>query len=323
MQMSIGEAEYAGKPKRTRREKFLSEMEPTIPWDYLAKRIETHDPQQDKRGRQPYRLETMLRIHFMQQWFNLSNPAMEEALYDIASMRQFAGLSLTQGSIPDETTILNFRHLLEARGIAEEIFEGVRLFLQDQGLFVRQGTMVDATIIDAPSSTKNASGERDPEMHQIKKGNQWRFGMKAHIGVDLHTGLVHSVHGTSANEADVAQTHHLLHGDEHLVLGDAGYQGVAHREENQARNVQWFIAEKPSRVKQMKRGVRGPQRALERSKARLRARVEHPFRVIKRQFGYTKVRYRGLAKNAAQLLTLFALGNLWMARRYLMGEVRP
>ena len=229
MQMSIGEAEYAGKRKQTRREKFLSEMEPTIPWDYLAKRIETHDPQQDKRGRQPYRLETMLRIHFMQQWFNLSDPAMEEALYDIASMRQFAGLSLTQGSIPDETTILNFRHLLEAHGIAEEIFEGVRLFLQDQGLFVRQGTMVDATIIDAPSSTKNVSGERDPEMHQIKKGNQWRLGMKAHIGVDLHTGLVHSVHGTSANEADVAQTHHLLHGGEQRVSND-GFSNLTFRQ---------------------------------------------------------------------------------------------
>jgi len=248
MQLSFGEAEYAGKRKQTRREKFLLEMERTIPWDCLAKRIETHYPQQGKRGRPPYRLETMLRIHFMQQWFNLSDPAMEEALYDIALMRQFAGLSLTQGSIPDETTILNFRHLLEAHGIAEELFEGVRLFLQDQGLFVRQGTMVDATIIDAPSSTKNASGERDPEMHQTKKGNQWRFGMKAHIGVDLHTGLVHSVHGTSANEADVTHAHHLLHGDEQLVLGDGGYQGVEAREENQARHVQWFIAEKPSKV---------------------------------------------------------------------------
>ena len=322
MQMSFGEAEYAGKRKQTRREQFLSEMERTIPWDYLAKRIETHYPQSGKRGRPPYKLETMLRIHFMQQWFNLSDPAMEEALYDIASMRQFAELSLTQGRIPDETTILNFRHLLEAHGIAEELFEGVRLFLQDQGLFVREGTMVDATIIDAPSSTKNARGERDPEMHQTKKGNQWRFGMKAHIGVDLHTGLVHSVHGTSANEADVAHAHHLLHGDEELVLGDAGYQGVDHREENQARDVLWFIAEKPSKVKQMKHGVRGPQRALERYKARLRARVEHPFRVLKRQFGYTKVRYRGLAKNTAQLQTLFALSNLWMARRHLMGEVR-
>lgn len=294
-----------------------------MPWSYLAKMIEQHYPKAGKPGRQPYKLETMLRIHFMPQWFGLSDPAMEEALYDIASMRQFAGLSLTRGNIPDETTILNFRHLLEAHGIAEEIFEGVNLLLQDYGLLVRKGTIVDATLIEAPSSTKNAQGQRDPEMHQTKKGSNWRFGMKAHIGVDLHTGLVHSVQGTAANVSDVTQAHHLLHGQEELVLGDAGYQGVDKREEHQQREVQWHIAVRPSRMKQMKRGLAKAQVELEHLKASLRAKVEHPFRVIKRQFGHTKVRYRGLAKNTAQLMTLFALSNLWMARCHLMAQVRP
>jgi len=323
-QLSFSEAEYAGKRKQTRREKFLSEMDRTIPWDYLAGEIGKHYPQSGKVGRQPYPIETMIRIHFMQQWFNLSDPAMEEALYDINSMRQFA--QLPGGRVPDETTILNFRHLLEEHDIAEGIFEGVTLFLQDYGLMVRQGTIVDATIIDAPSSTKNEAGARDPEMHQTKKGKDWRFGMKAHIGVDLHTGLVHAVVGTAANVADVTQVASLLHGDEDLVLGDAGYQGVDKRDEHQGRDVQWFIAMRPSKIAQMNRGLAQAQVKFEHMKASLRAKVEHPFRVIKRQFGYTKVRYRGLAKNTAQLKTLFALANLWMARRHLMaatGQVRP
>jgi IS5 family transposase len=323
-QLSFTEAEFAGKRKQTRREKFLSEMDRTVPWDYLAGEIATHYPQTGKPGRQPYPIETMLRIHFMQQWFALSDPAMEEALYDSLSMRRFAKLS--QGRVPDETTILNFRHLLEAHDIAEGIFEGVNLLLQDHGLMVRRGTIVDATIIEAPSSTKNAAGQRDPEMHPAKKGKNWHFGMKAHIGVDLHTGLVHSVVGTPANVADVTQVGGLLHGEEEVVFGDAGYQGAEKREEHSGRNVQWFIAMRPSKITQMKRGMAKAQAEIEHMKASLRAKVEHPFRVIKRQFGYTKVRYRGLAKNVAQLRTLFALSNLWMARRYLlvaMGEVRP
>lgn len=320
-QLSFSEAEFAGKRKKTRREKFLNEMDRTVPWDYLAGEIAKHYPQEGKVGRQPYPIETMLRIHFMQQWFNLSDPAMEEALYDSFSMRQFA--KLPGGRAPDETTILNFRHLLEKHNIAEEMFEGVNLLLQDYGLMVRRGTIVDATIIDAPSSTKNAQGARDPEMHQTKKGNNYFFGMKAHIGVDLHTGLVHSVVGTAANVADVTQVDGLLHGEEELVLGDAGYQGVGKREEHQGRDVQWHIALRPSLRKKLSKTVRSLQDAYEHTKASLRAKVEHPFRVIKRQFGYTKVRYRGLAKNTAQLLTLFTLSNLWMARRHLMAEVRP
>src|SRR5690554_2084108 len=321
-QLSFSDAEFHAKRKVTRREKFLAEMERAIPWKVFADLVEPHYPKPGN-GRRPYPLEVMLRIHFMQQWFNLSDPAMEEALYDSTSIRNFAKLSLTRGSIPDETTILNFRHLLEKHNIAEEMFKGVNLLLQDYGLMVRRGTSVDATIIDAPSSTKNAQGARDPEMHQTKKGNNYFFGMKAHIGVDLHTGLVHSVVGTAANVADVTQVDGLLHGEEELVLGDAGYQGVGKREEHQGRDVQWHIALRPSLRKKLSKTVQSLQDAYEHTKASLRAKVEHPFRVIKRQFGYTKVRYRGLAKNTAQLLTLFTLSNLWMARRHLMAEVRP
>lgn len=324
-QWSFSDAEYAGKRKRTRREIFLQEMDRVVPWKVLADLIEPHYPKAGK-GRHPYPLEVMLRIHFMQQWFGLSDPAMEEALYDMAPMRRFAGLTLSSAGIPDETTILNFRHLLERNGLAAEILQAVNQLLQDQKLLVRQGTIVDATLIDAPSSTKNKAGARDPEMHQTRKGNQWYFGMKAHIGVDLHSGLVHTVVGTAANVSDVTQAHALLHGDEELVLGDAGYQGVDRREENEKRKVKWFVAMKPGKRRGL-RGVLGAMKQrLEKNKASLRAKVEHPFRAIKRQFGHTRVRYRGLAKNTAQLMTLFALSNLWMVRGHLLKqtpEVRP
>ena len=324
-QWSFSDAEYAGKRKRTRREIFLQEMDRVVPWKVLADLIEPHYPKAGK-GRHPYPLEVMLRIHFMQQWFGLSDPAMEEALYDMAPMRRFAGLTLSSAGIPDETTILNFRHLLERNGLAAEILQAVNQLLQDQKLLVRQGTIVDATLIDAPSSTKNKAGARDPEMHQTRKGNQWYFGMKAHIGVDRHSGLVHTVVGTAANVSDVTQAHALLHGDEELVLGDAGYQGVDRREENDKRKVKWFVAMKPGKRRGL-RGVLGAMKQrLEKNKASLRAKVEHPFRVIKRQFGHTRVRYRGLAKNTAQLMTLFALSNLWMVRGHLLKqtpEVRP
>ncbi len=318
-QLSFSEAEYTGKRKQTRREKFLAQMERAVPWKVFADLVEPHYPKAGN-GRRPYPLETMLRIYFMQLWFSLSDPGMEEALYDIASMRQFAKLSLTRGSIPDETTILNFRHLLEKHGIADEALEAVNLLLQDQGIQVRKGTIVDATIIEAPSSTKNAAGARDPEMHQTKKGNQWHFGMKAHIGVDLHSGLVHTVVGTAANEHDLTQAAALLHGHEQLVLGDAGYRGIEKRNEHQGRGVQWHIAMRPGKRRAL--GTSALDRladSYERSKASLRAKVEHPFRVIKCQFGFRKVRYRGLAKNTAHVKMLFTLSNIWMARRHLMA----
>ena len=277
-------------------------------------------------GRHPYALETMLRIHLLQQWYALSDPAMEEALYEIASMRQFARLSLLE-AIPDETTILNFRHLLERHGLAAKLLEAVNRHLQGKGLLLRQGTIVDATIIDAPSSTKNSSGTRDPEMHQTKKGNQWFFGMKAHIGVDRDSGLVHTVVTTAANVADVTQTDKLLHGKEKAVFADAGYTRADRREALKGKKIDWNIAERRSRIKALPEGeLKDVSELLEHLIAKVRSKVEHPFRVVKRQFGYTKVRYRGLAKNGAQLNVLFALSNLWMARKRLLtmtGKVRP
>ena len=325
MQLTFGDAEHIGKRKRTRREIFLAEMDRVVPWAELLAVIEPHYPKAGGRGRQPYRLATMLRIHLLQQWYALSDPAMEEALYEIASMRQFAGLSLLT-DIPDETTILNFRRLLERHDLAGVLLETVNRYLAKGGRTMRTGTIVDATIIHAPSSTKNRERARDPEMHQTKKGNQWYFGMKAHIGVDTHTGLVHSVECTAANVADVTQVHKLLRGKEKTVHGDSGYTGAHKREELADVKAEWHIAEKPSVRRARPEGpLRDACEELETLKAKMRAKVEHPFRVIKRQFGFTKVRYRGLAKNAAQVLTLFALSNLWMARGRLLataGEVR-
>lgn len=315
MQLSFGDAESTGKRKRTRREIFLSEMERVVPWHALLALIAPYYPSMGRPGRQPYPLATMLRIHFLQQWYALSDPAMEESLYDTAVMRRFAGLGGLD-DIPDETTILNFRRLLETHDLARELFERVNAHLARKGQSLRAGTIVDATIIAAPSSTKNADGERDPEMHQTKKGNQWHFGMKAHIGVDDESGLVHSVECTAANEADITQMHKLLHGKEDTVSGDSGYTGAEKRDELHAVKARFLIAEKPSNLCRI-RGKRDRARAdrWEYRKASLRAKVEHPFRVIKRQFGYMKVRYRGLAKNTAQVLTLFMLSNLWMVRR--------
>ena len=320
-QISFADAEHAGKRKKTRREVFLAEMELVVPWKALLKVIEPHYPVAG-RGRRPYPLQAMLRVHLMQNWFALSDPAMEEALYEIASLRTFAGLGLE--AIPDETTILNFRHLLEASDLAEDIFKQVNAHLARKGLLLKRGSIVDATIIAAPSSTKNTTGERDPEMHQTKKGNQWHFGMKAHIGVDADSGLVHTVTTTAANEADVEQVTDLLHGKEDEVWADSGYRGAQARVK---RDVQWHIAGRPSDIAKMPEGrAKARARKQEYQKASIRAKVEHPFRVIKRQFGLAKVRFKGLAKNTAHVITLFALSNLWMVRRKLiamMGQVRP
>ena len=320
-QISFADAEQAGKRKKTRREVFLAEMELVVPWKALLKVVEPHYPVAG-RGRRPYPLQAMLRVHLMQNWFALSDPAMEEALYEIASLRTFAALGLE--TIPDETTILNFRHLLEANDLAEDIFKQVNAHLARKGLLLKRGSIVDATIIAAPSSTKNESGERDPEMHQTKKGNQWHFGMKAHIGVDAASGLVHTVTTTAANEADVEQVGDLLHGKEDAVWADSGYRGAQSRVK---RDVQWHIAGRPSDMAKMPEGrAKARARKQEYQKASIRAKVEHPFRVIKRQFGLVKVRFKGLAKNTAHVITLFALSNLWMARRKLiamLGQVRP
>ena len=324
-QMSLGESGFERKTKRTRKREFLDEMNLVVPWAELVSLIAPHAPTPGaKGGRPPFAVETMLRIHFLQQWFNLSDPAMEEALYDMALFREFVGLDAGQDNLPDESTILRFRHLLESHNLSLQILATVNATLAAKGLLLKSGTVVDATLIAAPSSTKNSSGERDPEMHQTKKGNQWHFGMKAHIGVDADSGLVHTVVGTAANVNDVTQAHALVHGAETDVFADAGYQGVGKRDETQEINVNWHVAMRPGKRKVLDKST--PMGAildqLERAKASIRAKVEHPFRVIKRQFGHVKVRYRGLAKNTAQLHTLFALSNLWMVRRTLLQEMR-
>ncbi len=296
-------------------------MDRVVPWSNLVAEIAPFMPE-GKRGRPPFPVESLLRIHFMQQWFTLSDPAMEEALHDMPLFRDFAGLGGWDDRLPDESTILRFRHALEKHKLAERILATVNLLLGAKGLMLRSGTVVDATLISAPSSTKNASGERDPEMHQSKKGQQWFFGMKAHIGVDADSGLVHTVRGTSGNVSDVVEANSLLHGQETDVFADAGYQG-AHKRPDAKEDVQWHVAMRPGLRKLLDKA--DPMDALtnqvERIKASIRAKVEHPFRIIKRQFGHVKVRYRGLAKNTAQLHTLFALANLWMVRRRLNGSL--
>jgi IS5 family transposase len=316
-QLSLATTGFELVTKRTRKREFLDEMNQVVPWAELVAVIERAAPP-SKTGRPPFAAEVMLRIHFMQQWFGLSDPAMEEALYDVPLYREFARLDAGMSRLPDESTILRFRHLLESHNLSPKLLATINALLADKGLLLKAGTAVDATLIAAPSSTKNQSGERDPEMHQTKKGNQWHFGMKAHIGVDAESGLVHTVIGTAANVNDVTQGHALLHGEETEVFADAGYQGAMKRPE--ATGVEWHVALRPGKRRALDRSRASHQLMdqLETLKASIRAKVEHPFRVIKRQFGFMKVRYRDLKKNTAQLITLFALSNLWMVRKRLI-----
>ena len=320
-QISLATTGFELVTKRTRKRVFLDEMNLVVPWTELVGLIRPFAASGTgvKGGRPSFAVETMLRIHFLQQWFGLSDPAMEEALHDVSLYCEFAKLDPGSMRLPDETTILRFRHLLEENNLSIQLLAAINATLATKGLMLKTGTVVDATLIAAPSSTKNSSGERDPEMHQTKKGNQWHFGMKAHIGVDAESGLVHSVIGTAANVNDVTQGHGLLHGDERIVFADAGYQGASKRAE--ATGVNWQVAMRPGKRRALNKSSpwAGLLDKAEQLKASVRAKVEHPFRVIKCQFGFTKVRYKGLAKNTAQLVTLFALSNLWMARRHLMG----
>lgn len=305
--------------KRTRKRVFLEEMDRVVPWRELVALIEPHYWGKASTGRPPFPCELMLRIHFLQQWFGHSDPAMEESLHDVPLYPAFIGIDPGSERLPDESTILRFRHLLEQHRLAPAMLQLINELLSTRGLMLKAGTAIDATLIHAPSSTKNSSGERDPEMHQTKKGNQWFFGMKAHIGVDADSGLVHAVVGTAANVHDLTPVDELLHGDETQVHTDAGYQGVDKREELKHHSVQWQVAMRPGKRRALPDNPMGEiMRKLEETKARIRAKVEHPFRVIKRQFGYTKVRYRGLAKNTARLHTLLALANLYLARRRLL-----
>jgi transposase, IS5 family len=304
--------------KKTRKQIFLEQMEKVVPWAALVERIAPYYPE-GKTGRPPFSLQTMLRVHFMQQWFTLSDPGMEEAFFDTPLYRDFAQLE-EFGRLPDESTILRFRHRLEKHKLAEEILATVNELLTSKGLLLKVGTVVDATLIAAPSSTKNKDHKRDPDMHSSKKGEQMYFGMKAHIGADADSGLVHTVRGTSGNVHDVVEGNSLLHGEETVVFCDAGYQGVDKRPDAK-QAVKWHIAMRPGkrRALNMDNAADALLDQAEKLKAGIRAKVEHPFRVIKRQFGYVKVRYRGLKKNTAQLVTLFALSNLWMVRGKLMG----
>lgn len=307
--------------RKTRKAVFLDEMERVVPWNALLALIAPHAPRKDK-GRPPFGIEVMLRIHFLQQGFGLSDVAMAEALFDVPLYRQFAGLG-GMNRLPDRVSILRFRHLLERHDLAPQMLQTVNATLAAQGLLLKEGTAIDATLIAAPSSTKNSTGTRDPEMHQTKKSNPWHFRMKAPIGVDADSGLVHTVVGTPANVNDVTQAHALVHGEESAVFADAGYQGVDKRDDTQAIDTQWHVAMRPGKRRLLDKADPNDAIAeqLEHVKARIRAKVEHPFRVIKRQFGHMKVRYRGLAKNTAQLHTLFALSNLWMARHRLIGAM--
>jgi len=300
--------------KPTRRDQFLAEMEAVIPWRDLCKVIRPFYPKPKGAGRPPIGLERMLRIHFLQHWFNLSDPAVEEALYDSRAMRRFVGIDLGREPAPDETTVCNFRHLLEAHNLGDQLFTLINEYLQENGLKVSTGTIVDATIIDAPSSTKNKDGERDPEMHQTRKGNQWYFGMKAHIGADSQTKLIHSVATTAANVHDSQLLPDLLHGDETRVYGDSAYAGQGDVIREHAPKAKDFTNQKGCR----NRPLSEEDTAKNRTKSRVRAKVEHPFLVLKRIFGFNKVRYRGLDKNANRLFVACGLVNLYMARRQLL-----
>ena len=313
-QQTLAEEGFEKYRKPTRRERFLEEMDRIIPWAELSAVIEPFYPRGEGPGRPPVGVERMLRIHFLQHWFNLSDPAVEEALYDSRAMRRFVGIDLGREPAPDETTICKFRHLLERHNLGDRLFALIAEYLQENGLKVSTGTIVDATIISAPSSTKNRDGKRDPEMHQTKKGNQWYFGMKAHIGVDSRTKLIHSVAATAANVHDSQLLPDLLHGGETRVWGDSAYTGQGEVIREHAPKAKDFTQKKGSRHK----ALRDAERAKNRTKSRVRAKVEHPFLILKRIFGFDKVRYRGLDKNANWLFVACGLVNLYMARRHLL-----
>jgi IS5 family transposase len=310
-QATLGSTDWALKVKVTRRAKFLAEMEAVVPWARLLAVIEPHYPKAPQ-GRPPHPLPRMLRIYFMQQWFNLSDPAMEDALYDSESMRRFAGIDLTADLVPDETTILRFRHLLEKHRLAEQLFAEVRALLEEKQLLLKSGTIVDATIIAAPPSTKNAEQARDPEMKQTRKGKQWHFGMKVHVGTDRR-GLVHSVVTGPASQGDITRIDELLHGQERELFGDQAYWSEDHRQHCRHAGIAYRV----NRRARPGRTLTEWQKKINQTRSRQRARGEHAFQVIKNLWGFTKVRYRGLYKNTVRALTMFALTNLYLARRLL------
>ena len=319
-QISFSQVEFESKRRTTRRERFLADMERVVPWVELMAVIRPHYPT-GRRGRPPIDLARMLRVYFVQQWYGLSDEGVEDAITDSQALRAFVGIDLAKEAVPDATTLLQFRHRLEKHKLTQTLFDTINSQLSAQGLMMREGTIADATILAAPPSVKNEAKARDPEMHQTKKGNQWHFGMKAHIGIDAQSGLVHTVVGTAANVSDITQTEHLLHGDEKDVFLDAGYTGAQKRDELKDLPVHWQIAMKRGKLKVVPEGsVLGKLlRQLESLKASVRSKVEHPFHVIKNLFHFRKVRYKGLAKNTAQLHILFGLANLVIAKRKLLA----
>ena len=314
-QQSLAEEGFEKYRKPTRRERFLEEMERIVPWAELGAVIEPYYPKPAGAGRRPIGIERMLRIHFLQHWFNLSDPAVEEALYESRSMRRFVGIDLGREPVPDETTILKFRHLLEAHGLGAHLFDLMSEYLEENGIKVATGTIVDATIISAPSSTKNQDKARDPQMHQTRKGNQWYFGMKAHIGVDSKSKMIHSVAATAANVHDSQVLEDLLHGEERRVWGDSAYRGQAEALRKHAPQASDFTNKRARRHHPLSEA----DKAANRTKSKVRARVEHPFHTLKCVFGFRKVRYRGLDKNAEPLFVACGLVNLYLARRRLLA----
>jgi IS5 family transposase len=311
-QTTLAGLAWTQKKKQTRRERFLSEMDRVIPWKRLLAVIEPHYAKPGA-GRRPKELETMLRIYFLQQWFDLSDPGAEDALYDSEAMRRFAGVELGDDAIPDESTILRFRHLLETHDLTRAIFEEIGTLLEEKGLLLKQGTIVDATIIHAPASTKNGAKARDPEMRSTSKGNNWYFGMKIHVGTTVD-GLVHTLATTNAAQSDIKQMEGLLHGEEEVIYGDGAYWKQADRKAYRAKGVRYRINRRGKRNQPLSERWR----QVNRARSTVRARGEHAFRVVKQLWGFTKVRYRGLAKNTVRAYAAFGLANLYMARRSLL-----
>jgi IS5 family transposase len=322
-QLGFTDYELTTAKKRTQRENFLAEMEAVVLWQALIDLIEPHYPKASKKGgRPPYPLGTMLRIHLLQQWYSLSDPEMEEPLIEVPTMQLFADIELISDRIPDETTSLTFRHLLERHGLGERIFDTVKALLAARGETMCQGTIFDATLIAAPSSTKNKDGKRDPEMHQTKKGNQWYFGMKVHAGVDKYSGLIYSVVVTGDNVHDLTAAAELLHGDEQVIYGDAGYKGISKRPEMAGKRAEFRVAMRPGKRRALPDSEEGKLLDLvETAQAHIRSKVEHPFRVIKQHFGFQKTRLRCLAKNRCKINVLAALSNLYQAPRQLHATV--
>lgn len=318
-QQTFSDIEYSNRRKKTKREEFLDSMDEMIPWDHWVGIIRPYYPS-GKRGRPPKSIEAMLRMYLMQNWFNLSDAGIEDAIYDSYAMRSFMHLDFLAQQVPDATTLLHFRHLIEENGIGERIFADVKARLDRAGLIMHGGTIVDATIIAAPSSTKNQEGKRDPEMHQTKKGNQWYHGMKVHSGTDAGSGYVHTITGTAANVHDIDEAAKLIREDDVVVYGDSGYSGVEKREEirkdGHLSSVEFRTNKRSSSIRGCSsyKGINW-DREMEQRKSSTRCKVEHPFLIVKKQFGYAKVAYRGIAKNMNRFHILFASANLVMCAR--------